>query len=404
MTNLTIGFIPLVDCAVLVSAYEKGFAADEGLTITLERERAWAAMRDKLNLGHLQAAHMLAAMPVAASLGIGQVQVPTIAPFVMSMNGNAITVSNDLFARMQGAADGDLQDPKISGMALKQVIKASSEPLTFAVVYPFSCHNYELRYWLGAAGINPDEDVRLVVIPPSLVAESLSAGQIDGFVAGEPWNSLAVDKGVASIVLTKAQLWRWGPEKVIGMRQDWAEANPETVAALIKALYHAAQWCDNPANHAELAAILAQPHYIGVAEPLIANVLAGTLRLNGAAQPTQIENFIAFHKQAANFPWRSQSLWLYSQMVRWKQIKHSGDAEDIARRCFRPDIYRQAMADITPVPILPGASEKVEGALAHATPAGASGAPLFLGPDTFFDNKPFDPDDVSGYLSSFSVA
>lgn len=402
MTPLNIGFIPLVDAAVLIAAHEKGFAAAEGLALTLKKERAWASVRDKLNLGHLDAAHLLAGMPVAASLGIGQVQVPTIAPFVMNMNGNAITLSNDLYKRMQDAGAGSDRDPAVSGRALKAVVSALDEPLTLAMVYPFSCHNYELRYWLASAGIDPDVDVRLVVIPPSLMAESLVAGQIDGFCAGEPWNSFAIDMGVATVVLTKADLWRWGPEKVLGLRADWARDNADTVSALVRALYHSAVWCDAPENHAELATILSRADYVGAPAETIARGLSGDLLLQAGGRVQTIDNFLVMHKQAANFPWRSQALWLYSQMVRWGQVSYSSAGEQVARDSFRPDLYRKAVAALDPAPILPSASAKVEGALDIATPAGASGPPLLLGPDNFFDDRPFDPDDIKSYLEGFS--
>ncbi|MEM1018972.1 MAG: CmpA/NrtA family ABC transporter substrate-binding protein [Sphingomonadales bacterium] len=400
-TELSLGFIPLVDCSILVAAHEKGFASAEGLSLALHKERNWATIRDKLNLGHFDAAHMLAGMPVSASLGIGQVQVDTIAPFVMNLNGNAITVSSDVYTAMGDAADGDLSEPAHSGAALKKVIDAYEAPLTFAMVYPFSCHNYELRYWLAAAGIDPDRDVRIVVIPPSLIAESMRAGQIDGFCVGEPWNSLAVDMGLAHIVVPKSAFWRQGPEKVLGTTAAWADAHPKTLNALLKALYKAAQWCDESANHAELAQLLTQPHYLDVPALIILRALSGDLAFGPDEAQRHVENFLIFHRQAANFPWRSQALWLYSQMVRWGQADYSKVGEDIARSCFRPDIYRNALSGLTPPPILPGASEKVEGALFDPTPAGAKGRPLVLGPDNFFDERPFDPDDLQGYLASF---
>lgn len=399
--ELTIGFIPLVDCAVLVAAKEKGFASAHGLELTLKRERSWATVRDKLNLGHFDGAHMLAGMPIAASLGIGQVKVETETPFVMSLNGNAITVSTQVYHDMQSAMDADLSDPKHSGAALRHVIEHRSDPLTFAVVYPFSCHNYELRYWLAAAGIDPDRDVRIVVIPPSLIAESMRAGQIDGFCVGEPWNSLAVEMGLARVVLAKAQFWQWGPEKVYGVTRKWRKAHPNTLTSMIRALYDAAGWCDDPINHAELADMLSQPHYVGVPAKIVSRALTGDMVMAHGLAAQPIENFMVFHKQAANFPWKSQALWLYSQMVRWGQTDHKEQNEAQVRRCFQPGTYRHALSAMTPPPILPGASEKVEGALNAPTLAGAKGRPLVLGPDTFFDKRPFDPDDIAGYLAAF---
>lgn len=407
-TDLTVGFIPLVDAAVLVAAFEKGFAEAEGLELKLKRERSWATIRDRLNLGEFDAAQMLAGMPIAASLGIAQAKVPTIAPFSLNLNGNAITVSNALYAAMQEVAENvDLSQPQVSGAALAAVVaerrQAGKEPLTLAMVYPFSCHNYELRYWLATAGIDPDADIRVIVIPPPLMVESLELGHIDGFCVGEPWNSLAVERSSARIVTTKADIWRSGPEKVLGLRADWAKAHPEMLAALIRALYHAAEWAEEPENCGELAEILSRPDYVNVPAPIIARALNGALVPIKWGTPVTIENFLILHKQAANFPWRSQALWLYSQMVRWGQIEYSPEGETIARGCFRPDIYRAALAGLSPPPILPSASAKVEGALRDPIHVGASGGSLVLGPDGFFDNKKFDPDDISGYVASFRI-
>ncbi|RME66800.1 MAG: nitrate transporter, partial [Alphaproteobacteria bacterium] len=375
--KLTIGFIPLVDCAVLAVAREQGFAAREGLDLTLRPERSWATIRDRLNIGEFDAAHMLAGMPIAASLGIAQAKVATIAPFSLNLNGNAITLSNALYGAMQDAAqEADLSQPAASGAALAAVIAArrrlGKEPLTLAVVYPFSCHNYEMRYWLAAAGIDPDADVRLIVIPPPLMAESLAQGQIDGFCVGEPWNSLAVERSIARIVTTKADIWRSGPEKVLGLRADWAQRNPRTLAALIRALYHAAAWAERPENRTALAEMLARPQYVGAPPSIIARALSGRLVPIKWGAPIALDNFLVLHKQAANFPWRSQALWLYSQMVRWRQTRYSPEGAAVARACFRPDLYRQALADVTPRPVLPGASAKVEGALETPRHVGAA--------------------------------
>jgi len=231
LAEIHAGYIPLVDCGALVAARELGFDRRHGIDLRLHREVSWANIRDKVNVGVLDCAHMLAPMPIASSLGIGHVREPVIAPMALGLNGNAITVSRSLFTHM---ADIDGENARAGGMAaasaLAKVVaerrKKGAEPLTLGMVYPFSCHNYELRYWLAAAGIDPDVDLRLVVIPPPLMAASLRAGQIHGFCVGEPWNSLAVEQGIGRIVATKTELWRNSPEKVLGMRLSWAEANP----------------------------------------------------------------------------------------------------------------------------------------------------------------------------------
>ncbi|MBI1178929.1 MAG: nitrate transporter [Alphaproteobacteria bacterium] len=402
------GFIPLVDCAPLIVAAEKGFDRREGLRLELVRETSWANIRDRVNLGHLDCAQMLAGMPIASSLGVGHITVPTIAPFLLGLNGNAVTVSLALFQGMLAADAGSAPlDPAVQGAALRAVVeerrRLGARPLTFGMVFPFSCHNYELRYWMAAAGIDPDRDVRLVVIPPPLMVESLEAGHIDGFCVGEPWNSLAVDAGIGRIVVTKSALWNMGVEKVLGVRADWAEENRPVLEALVRVLYRAAHWADDPANRAELADLLARPGYLGVDAGLILRPLSGDLILQAGEPPTHVEDFLVFNRQAANFPWVSQAVWIYTQMVRWGQVEASPEAEQAARRCFRPDIYRAAVRDAGLGASLPSMNAKVEGALAGRTAVGSADGRLTLGPDRFFDGLVFDPDDTAGYLDRLAI-
>jgi ABC-type nitrate/sulfonate/bicarbonate transport system substrate-binding protein len=380
MMKLILGFIPLLDCASLAAAAERGFAAEEGLDLTLVRETSWANIRDRIIVGHFDAAHMLGPMAVASTLGIGHVKVPLIAPCSLGLGGNAITVSLPLWESMlrEGAVAGG--DPRIQAMALKRLLAARSRqdlgPLTFGMVYPFSCHNYELRYWLAAAGIDPDRDVRLVVIPPPLLADAMRAGQIDGFCVGEPWSSLAVDAGVGAIVATTTAIWPRSPEKVLGCREEWAEHHPTELAALLRALYRAALWCERAENHAQLARLLAEPRYVGTAAELLHRGLSGRLVPAPGTRPAPVDEFFVPARHAATFPWVSHALWFYTQMVRWRQIEPA--PEHLPRVCgsYRPDLYRAALAPIGVEP--PRDDTKIE---------------------RFFDDGVFDPADIKGYLS-----
>lgn len=398
------GFIPLVDCAVLVAAAEKGFAAVEGLDLQLIRETSWANIRDRVAIGHFDVAHMLAPLPIASSLGIGHLTVPMAAPFALGLGGNAITVSRSLWQAMADSGAAAAGDPAASGAALARVLawraRLGLPPPTFGMVFPFSCHNYELRYWLAASGIHPDRDVRLVVIPPPFMVDALRSGQIDGFCVGEPWNSLAVEAGIGAIATTKAAIWRSSPEKVLGLRADWATRNQGRVAALIRALYRAALWCDAPGNRDELAAILAQPAYLDRPAAVLRRALTGRLRLTPESEQV-IPDFFLFAAKAATFPWTSHALWLYSQMVRWGQVPHSAAAAETARRTYRPDLYRAALAGLD-VP-LPSANAKVEGVLRGETPVASPSGKLVLGPDGFFDGESFDPDRLPAYLAGFAI-
>ena len=311
--KVILGFIPLLDCASLVVAAERGFAAEEDLELALVRETSWANIRDRVVIGHFDAAHMLGPMTVASTLGIGHVKVPVIAPFALGLGGNTITVSLRLWEQMtnEGASAGS--DPRTHAAALKRVVanrdRSRQEPLTFAMVYPFSCHNYELRYWLAAGGIDPDRDVRLVVIPPPFLVDALRAGQIDGFCVGEPWNSVAVHAGVGAIVVPTTAIWPSSPEKVLGCRLEWAQRHPKQLASLQRALYRASLWCERPENHPELARLLAQPRYVGAPTELLRQALGGQLTLTANSAPVHLENFFTPARHNATFPWVSHALW-----------------------------------------------------------------------------------------------
>jgi NitT/TauT family transport system ATP-binding protein len=344
------GFIPLLDCATLVAAAECGFAAGEGLDLRLVRETSWANIRDRVIVGQFQAAHMLGPMAVASSLGIGHLQVPMIAPVSLGLGGNAIAVSTALHESIRAAGGPEDLDPRLQGLALQRVVleraSAGEPPLVLAMVYPFSCHNYQLRYWLAASGIDPDQDVRLVVIPPPLLVDALREGQVDGFCVGEPWSSVAVAAGVGRIVTTGRHIWPNGPEKVLGLRREWAEANPETVAALVRAIVRAARWCDDAGNRSELARLLSGPRYVGVPAELLQGALAGELRQRTGSAPLSVPDFIVFAREQANCPWPSHALWYYQQMIRWRQVDDTPQARAAALASHRPDLFRAAMATL----------------------------------------------------------
>ena len=274
--RIAAAFVPLVDCAVLVAAREQGFAAAEGIDLELVKEPSWASLRDHLNLGYVDCAHALAPLPIASTLGVGHVQVDCIVPFVLGRGGNAITVSTQLFSEMQDAAHGAaLDSPTAAGKALASAVAKRAAPPTLGMVFPFSSHNFDLRYWLAAFGVHPDRDVRLVAIPPPLMVESLRAGHVDGFCVGEPWNSLAVAEGLGRIVATKSQLMPHGVEKVLAVRAP-VERDGERLGKLLRALAAAAEWADDAANHTELARVLASPGYLDAPADLLEAVLRGS--------------------------------------------------------------------------------------------------------------------------------
>jgi two-component system, oxyanion-binding sensor len=375
-----IGFIPLVDAAALIVAVDKGFATAEGLDVTLVREVSWSNVRDKLNIGLFDAAHLLAPVAIASSLGLGHVKVPIAAPFNLGLNGNAITVSPALHAAIMAEIDGNPFDPMVTALALSRVVaarrKTGAEPLTFGMTFPFSTHNYQLRFWMAAGGVDPDEDVRLVVLPPPYMVDSLANGQVDAFCVGAPWNSIAVDSGVGHILHFVSDILVRAAEKVLAVRQNWSEKNPDVVAALIRAAFRAAEFIEQPENRDEAARILAER--IGVDAEVIQRTLDGRLKISPDGTMRKSNRYLLVAREDAARPDPVQAAWLYAQMVRWGQAAISPEALDIAKAVFRPDLYDAALGR-------------------PAKPAEVSDAiGAFAGP-------PFDASDIAGHLAGFAI-
>jgi ABC-type nitrate/sulfonate/bicarbonate transport system substrate-binding protein len=399
--TLKLGIIPLTDCAPLVVAQEKGFFHRQGLAVEISREASWATIRDKVAVGLLDGAHMLAGMPIAAQLGLGGIRKPAIAGLVLGLNGNAITLATELYARMIETDPAAATSPIAAARALRVVIEAEREagsaPRVFAVTFPVATHNYELRLWLASAGIDPDRDVRLTVVPPPQMPASLESGRIDGFCAGAPWNSLAVALDVGRIVATKHQLLCNAPEKVFGVNEEWAEREKATHQALLRALIEACRWVDEPANRAEAAQLLVARHYLDAPIEIVLASLAG--RLPRMAE--EIPDFLVFYRYAATFPWRSYADWTVVQMLRWGQIGAALDIRRVADRAYRTDLYRSAAAELgIAAPLLdrrPHGVHPLPWVLEQAT------APIAMGADRFFDGSVFDPADPVAHLAALGI-
>lgn len=399
MTPLSIAFLPLTDSAVLVAAREKGFAADRDIDLTLVRTTSWATVRDRLVFGQVQAAHMLAPLAIAVTLGLSQHPAALAAPFKLNVNGNTLVMANRFAAALDPDVERRTADPLGTAHDFAAAIGLHHRKPVIGVVHRFSSHALMLRYWLGYAGIDADRDVALRVLPPSLMVEALRTGEIDGFTAGEPYGSVAVAGGLAETVALGPRIWQRGVEKVLALRRDWMEANADTVDRLLQALAAAAAWCDDPANRDELAALLARDDYVGQPAAHILPALSGRLVLRADRSTVDVPDALLFHREAAGFPWRSQALWIYSQLVRWGMIGASPEHERQAAEVFRSDVYRRALGE-TGEP-MPGASLKLEGAVTQPMAVGGHRGALTLGPDRFFDGAVFDPADVAGYLSRY---
>lgn len=342
--TLRIGFMPLLDAAPIVVARDLGFAADEGLTLELHRETSWANIRDRVFLGHFDAAHMLAPMALATRLGIGRVPTPVVAPWVIDHGGNSIAVTPALHA--EGGDWGAPGDPVASGRALARVVAAraarGAEPLTLAAVYPFSCHHYQLCHWLEAAGLVPERDVRMVVVPPPHMVEAMASGSVDVVCVGAPWTSRAVEAGVGRLLMPASALWPAVPEKVVALRESVAAERTAETAALIRALDRASQWCDDPANRADLAALLARPDVVGVEAAVVERALAGLLPVETGSPPMRVPGFLRFHGDGptgpVNRPREADGLWFAAQMLRRGQFADRAAAFEAARATFSPAI------------------------------------------------------------------
>ncbi len=399
--ELTIGFLPLVDACLPILAREHGFAEEEGVSLRLVRDVSWATVLDRLLYGHSDAAHLVAPLAIATTLGRGRPAQPLSVPFVLGLNGNAITLAPGI-AR-QVCTPGKLGDPATVGAKLAEVVRersAAGRPLRFGVVHRYSSHNYMLRYWLAACGIRPDRDVETVTVPPPFCADALETGEVDGICVGEPWNSVAVERGVGEIVLATAQIWRRGVEKVLALREPVLAEKRAAVERLIRALCRAGRHFVDPANAEANAAILARADYLDGDPVLIRRAISDRLLLARGGEVVRFPDFMFQYREAANFPWVSQAEWLYTQMVRWDRLAF--DPADAARAAlvFRPDVYRSALIG-TDEP-LPGASSKVEGSLHQKTAVGTQQGHMILESNRFFDGRTFDPAHLADYVAALA--
>ncbi|MEO0513673.1 MAG: CmpA/NrtA family ABC transporter substrate-binding protein [Planctomycetota bacterium] len=394
-TDLHLGFVPLSDCAPLVAAYEKGFFENEGLQVTLCRERSWASIRDKTAFGVYDASQMLYPMPLASTMGVGGPEVTMVTALCLSLGGNAITVSESLHAEMRAAAEGETLTEMNSAAAIAQVIAArqaeGAPALTLGCVFPTSTHHYELRHWLKSAGVDCDLKVKLLVVPPPDMPDAMREGRIDGFCVGEPWNTMSVQRGWGRIVVTKHALWNNGPEKVLGVTRAWAEEHPATHQALLRAIIAAAAWCDEPDNREELSRMIASDRYVDVPLEAVRPSMLGELRFTQDGPPTECPDFMVFHRYAANFPWVSHGRWFLNQMADAGQIDGTDNPvasfDTLAAEVIQPALYRAACADLGLA--YPMIDHKPEGVHTEKWSLTQATRPIVMGPDRLLNDQTF---------------
>ena len=407
--EITLGFIKLTDCVPLVIAKEKGFFEEEGLYVTLQAQANWKVLLDRVISGELDGAHMLAGQPLGAGVGFGT-SADIITAFSMDLNGNATTVSNEVWELMKPNIPQENGKPfhPISAEALKSAIakfKEQGKQFKMGMVFPVSTHNYELRYWLAAAGISPgyytasditgttDADVLISVTPPPQMPATLEAGTINGYSVGEPWNQQAVFKGIGVPVVTDYEIWKNNPEKVFGVTKKWADQNPATHIAIIKALIRAGKWLDaDPKNREEAAKLLSKPEYVGADYKVIANSMTGTFEFE-KGDKRSMPDFNVFFRYNATYPFYSDAIWYLTQMRRWGQIG-SDKADDwyinMAMKVYRPDIWLTAAKELVD-----------EGKLSESDIPQTDG---FKAPtDEFIDNISYDGRRPNEYLKKFKI-
>lgn len=407
--QLTFGFIKLTDMAPLAIAKELGYFEDEGLFVTIEAQSNWKNVLDRVIDGQLDGSHMLAGQPIAAGAGFGR-QAELVTPFSMDLNGNGITVSNDVWSKMKAnvpmGEDGRPAHP-IKADALVPVVKEykdAGKPFKMGMVFPVSTHNYEIRYWLAAAGINPgfytadniqgqvDADVLLSVTPPPQMPATLEAGTIYGYCVGEPWNQQAVFKGIGVPVTTNYDIWKNNPEKVFVMTKKFIDENPNTAVAVTKALIRAGKWLDTPGNRPKAVGILSMPEYVGADSVVIANSMTGTFEFE-KGDKRSMPDFNVFYRYNATYPFYSDGIWFLTQMRRWGQIPEAKPADwysETIKDIYRPDIWEKAAKLLVEEGYLEASEIPETDGYKAAT-------------DEFIDGTTYDAKDPIGYINSFEI-
>jgi nitrate/nitrite transport system substrate-binding protein len=372
VTDLRFGMIALTDCSPIVIAHEKGLFKKYGINSTIVKGASWAAIRDSLSNGDIQATHMLIGMPIASTMGLlGSPKKPMVIPWMLNRNGQSITLKTALKGKVQA-------DPK----ALKPLVdeaKAKGTPMTFAMTFPPGTHAMWIRYWLGAGGINPDKDTALVTIPPPQMVANMKVDKMDGFCVGEPWNARAIADGFGFTAINTQDIWKDHPEKVCAFTEEFAQKNPKTVKAVVKALHEASVWLDDMKNRPEQASIVSRATYINCPPELILPRLQGHYDF-GDGRKKEDENFMIFSGRNCNYPQPKYAKFWLTQFRRWGMVTGAPDYEGVAKQVMRPDIYEEAMKEL---------------GVQHG---GASEAT-----ETLFDGSVFDPKEPEKFATSFAV-
>jgi nitrate/nitrite transport system substrate-binding protein len=371
VTDIRLGIISLTDCASIVMAHELGLFKKHGINSTVSKEASWAVIRDRLSLGENQATHMLLGMPYASTMGLQGAPVkPMIIPFCLNRNGQAITLQKKYL--------GKVKTPK-DLKPIADAAKAAGKPLAFAMTFPPGTHAMWSRYWLASGGIHPDKDISLITIPPAQMVQNMKIDKMDGFCVGEPWNARAVADGMGFTVTTTQKIWKDHPEKVLAFTEEFAEKNPKTVRAILRAVLEASQFIDKMENRDKVADIISKPQYINCPKDVILGRLQGKYNYGDGSAEEQDPNYMTFFDRDTNFPVKSHGMWWLSQFRRWGMVQGAPDYK-VVDRVHRPDIFREAAKEL-----------------------GITAPAEDMKPETLFDGVAFDPSKPEEYAKSFAV-
>jgi nitrate/nitrite transport system substrate-binding protein len=367
--EVKIGFIPLTDCAPVVMAAELGFDKKYGLKITPSKEASWAAVRDKLIYGELDAAHVLYGLIYGVQLGIGGPQKDMAVLMTLNNNGQAITLANQL--KDKGATDG---------ASLKKLIDSDKREYTFAQTFPTGTHAMWLYYWLASAGIHPLKDVKSIVVPPPQMVANMRVGNMDGYCVGEPWNARAIYDKIGFTTITTQGIWPDHPEKVLGTTREFVAKYPNTSRAILAAVLEAARHIDLPANRAAVAKTIAGKAYVNAPEDVILGRFLGEYD-NGLGKTWKDADYMKFYNDGtASFPYLSDGMWFLTQHKRWGLLNEHPDYLAVASKVNQIALYKQVAGQLNvPLP----ASE--------------------LRRSTLFDGKVWDGRDPKAYADSFAI-
>ena len=370
--KIRVGIIALTDCSSIVMAHELGLFKKYGIESTISKEASWAAIRDKMTLGENQATHMLYGMPYSSTMGLlGSPKKPIIIPFVLNRNGQAITLEKELLAK-------GVKTPQ----ALKPLVdeaKKAGTPMTFAMTFPPGTHAMWIRYWLGSGGIHPDKDVTLITIPPPQMVANMKVGKMDGFCVGEPWNARAIADGIGFTAITTQQIWKDHPEKVLAFGEEFADKNPKTVKAILRAVVESSQYIDKMENRTNVAEIVSKPQYINTQKEIILGRMLGDYDY-GDGRKEKDPNYMTFYDRNTNFPWKSHGIWWLSQFRRWGMVKEAPDYKGIVNKVHRPDIFREVAKEM-----------------------GIAAPKQDMKKETLFDKIEFDPSKPEEYAKKFVI-